>query len=98
MRRRKLRQLSIAGPSLASGKVGAIRMESVAFIALRGRLSSAWCVEARGAGVFYPRNWPSTTVEQFIQALDSYIRWYRIKISLGSLSPVEYRRRLGIFA
>ncbi|NDE34790.1 MAG: hypothetical protein EBY15_04985, partial [Gammaproteobacteria bacterium] len=30
---------------------------------------------------------------------DSYIRWYnekRIKISLGSLSPVEYRLSLGI--
>ena len=51
--------------------------------------------------LFYPRNWQSTTIEQFIQALDSYIRWYnkkRIKISLGSQSPVEYRRSLGIFA
>lgn len=51
--------------------------------------------------LFYPRNWQSTTIEQFIQALDAYIRWYnekRIKISLGSLSPVEYRRSLGIFA
>ncbi|MCM3566143.1 IS3 family transposase, partial [Hydrogenophaga intermedia] len=31
----------------------------------------------------------------------AYIRWYnekRIKISLGSLSPVEYRRSLGIVA
>lgn len=51
--------------------------------------------------LFYPRNWQSTTLEQFIQAVDSYIRWYnekRIKISLGSLSPVEYRRSLGIVA
>lgn len=49
--------------------------------------------------LFYPRNWRSTTIEQFIQALDVYIRWYnekRIKVSLGSLSPVEYRRSLGI--
>lgn len=51
--------------------------------------------------LFYPRNWQSTIIEQFIQALDSYIRWYnekRIKLSLGSLSPVEYRWSLGIFA
>ncbi|WP_337271293.1 IS3 family transposase, partial [Oryzifoliimicrobium ureilyticus] len=30
-----------------------------------------------------------------------YIRWYnqhRIKISLGGLSPLEYRRNLGIVA
>ena len=51
--------------------------------------------------LFYPRNWQSTTVEQLMQALDSYIRWYNekpIKISLGSLSPVEYRRSIGIVA
>ena len=49
--------------------------------------------------LFYPRNWQSTSIEQFMQTVDSYIRWYnekRIKISLGSLSPVEYRLSLGI--
>ena len=49
--------------------------------------------------LFYPRQWQATTIEQFIQELDSYIRWYnekRIKISLGSLSPLEYRKSLGI--
>jgi|GEM_PF-3506653 len=47
--------------------------------------------------LFYPRNWQSTTIEPFIQALDAYNRWYnekRIKISLGALSSVEYRRSL----
>ena len=51
--------------------------------------------------LFYPRKWSATTIEQFIQVLDSYIRWYnekRIKISLGSLSPFEYRESLGIAA
>jgi len=51
--------------------------------------------------LFYPRNWQSTSIEQFIQALDSYIRWYnekRIKISLGALSPIEYRESLGLAA
>ena len=49
--------------------------------------------------LFYPRTWQDVTIDQFIQIVDSYIRWYnekRIKISLGSLSPVEYRESLGI--
>jgi putative transposase len=39
--------------------------------------------------LFYPRNWQSASIEQFIQTVDSYIRWYnerRIKISLSSLT------------
>jgi len=51
--------------------------------------------------LFYPRDWKSATIEQFIAAVDSYIRWYnekRIKISLGSLSPIEYRVSLGLAA
>jgi transposase InsO family protein/transposase-like protein len=49
--------------------------------------------------LFYSRDWLSTTIEEFIAALDAYIRWYneaRVKISLGSRSPVEHRRELGI--
>ena len=49
--------------------------------------------------LFDPGQWQATTIGQFIQELDSYIRWYnekRIKISLGSLSPLEYRASLGI--
>ncbi|WP_417003816.1 IS3 family transposase, partial [Adlercreutzia equolifaciens] len=33
--------------------------------------------------------------------LDSYIRWYneeRIKLSLGGMSPVQYRKSLGLAA
>ena len=44
-------------------------------------------------------DWRSTTIEQFIQALDSYIRWCnekRIKLYLGYLSPIEYRESLGL--
>ena len=51
--------------------------------------------------LFYPRDWQATTLEQFIQAVNAYIRWYnekRIKISLGSLSPLEYRDSLGLTA
>lgn len=51
--------------------------------------------------LFYPRNWQDITIDQFIQIVDAYIRWYnekRIKISLGSLSPLEYRESLGVTA
>ena len=51
--------------------------------------------------LFYPQNWAAITVEQFIQIINSYIHWYnekRIQISLGSLSPREYRHSLGIAA
>ena len=51
--------------------------------------------------LFYPRDWKTTTIEQFIEVVNSYIRWYnekRIKISLGSLSPIEYRESLGLTA
>lgn len=51
--------------------------------------------------LFYPRRWQSKTIEEFVEALDSYIRWYnevRIKFSLGSRSPMEYRRNLGLAA
>jgi transposase InsO family protein len=49
----------------------------------------------------YSRDWRDTTIERFIAELDAYIRWYnekRIKVSLGALSPVEYRESLGIAA
>jgi transposase InsO family protein len=48
--------------------------------------------------LFYPGSWQSTTIEHFIAEVDSYIRWYnaeRIKMSLGSRSPLEYRANLG---
>ena len=51
--------------------------------------------------LFYPRNWQDITIDQFIQIVDCYICWYnekRIKISLGSHSPLEYRESLGFTA
>ena len=51
--------------------------------------------------LFYSRNWQATIIEQFIEVVDAYIRWYnekRIKVSLGSLSPLEYRESLGLAA
>ena len=49
--------------------------------------------------MFYNRNWNHTTTNSFIAKLDKYIHWYnkeRIKMSLGGMSPLEYRRSLGI--
>ncbi|WP_107676163.1 IS3 family transposase, partial [Agrobacterium sp. LAD9] len=49
--------------------------------------------------LFYPRDWKTITIEQFVHEVDAYIRWYnekRIKLSLGSRSPVEYRESLGL--
>jgi transposase InsO family protein len=49
--------------------------------------------------LFYRRDWQATTVEQFIEVVDSCTHWYnakRIKISLCSLSPIEYRDSPGI--
>ena len=51
--------------------------------------------------LFYPRKWEGITIEEFMKIVDSYIHWYnekRIKISLGSLSPIEYRESLGFAA
>ena len=51
--------------------------------------------------LFYPRKWEHITIEEFMKVVDSYIHWYnaiRIKISLGSLSPIEYRESLGLAA
>ncbi|MDR6503083.1 transposase InsO family protein, partial [Burkholderia ambifaria] len=49
--------------------------------------------------LFYSRDWQAVSTDQFIEVVDSYIRWYnekRIKISLGALSPIEYRESLGL--
>ena len=51
--------------------------------------------------MFYGRPWQDVSVDGFMDALDGYIRWYneaRIKMSLGGLSPLEYRKSLGLVA
>jgi transposase InsO family protein len=48
---------------------------------------------------FSARDWLSTTIEEFVSAVDAYIRWYneaRIKRYLGFRSPAVLRRSLGI--
>ncbi len=49
--------------------------------------------------LFYPQKWINTTTDAFIQAVNDYIVWYnekRIKVTLGGLSPMEYRSKLGL--
>lgn len=51
--------------------------------------------------MFFARDWLSTSIEEFVAAVDAYIRWYneaRIKSSLGFRSPAQHRRCLGIAA
>ena len=50
---------------------------------------------------FYGRDWSEWSTDRFMDALDEYIRWYneeRIKLSLGGMSPAQYRRSLGLAA
>lgn len=49
--------------------------------------------------MFYGRSWTGVIIEQFIGILDDYKHWYnetRIKLYLGSMSPVEFRQSLGL--
>lgn len=51
--------------------------------------------------MFYNRSWQGVSIEQFINELDSYLIWYnekRIKMSLGAMSPMDYRRSIGLVA
>jgi transposase InsO family protein len=49
--------------------------------------------------MFYNRNWIRVTMDSFMDTLDKYLQWYnkeRIKMSLGAMSPVEYRLGLPV--
>lgn len=49
--------------------------------------------------MFYGRNWDQYSIEEFIQEVDDYMHWYckdRIKSTLGGLSPLDYRRSIGV--
>lgn len=49
--------------------------------------------------MFYSYDWKGFTIEEFISEIDNYLHWYvekRIKISLGGMSPLNYRKSLGI--
>ena len=49
--------------------------------------------------MFYNADWNGVSIPEFINTLNNYIYWYnekRIKKTLGYMSPMEYRRRLGL--
>lgn len=49
--------------------------------------------------MFYNRKWDGVGIDEFIDILNEYLHWYaedRIKISLGGLSPLAYRKQLGL--
>ena len=49
--------------------------------------------------MFYGISWIGVSIQEFALRLDKYLYWYaeeRIKISLGGLSPVQYRTQLGL--
>ena len=51
--------------------------------------------------MFYGRSWEQVKLDDFRQEIDHYINWYnhkRIKLSLGGMSPIEYRHHLGFAA
>jgi putative transposase len=51
--------------------------------------------------MYYDRPWSEVSIQEFIDLVDQYIGWYnqtRIKLSLGGLSPDEYRRSLNAAA
>lgn len=47
--------------------------------------------------LFYKRNWKNVSINEFIDIVNNYIKWYNEKIikqSLGYRSPIEYRKEL----
>ncbi|RHF38872.1 IS3 family transposase [Collinsella intestinalis] len=50
---------------------------------------------------FYDRDWEGVTTGDFIGQLEQYMRYHRderIKESLGWMSPMQYRKSLGLAA
>ena len=51
--------------------------------------------------MFYYQSWKDVSIDQFIDELDIYLKWYnekRIKMSLGVMSPMAYRHSIGLAA
>jgi transposase InsO family protein/transposase-like protein len=51
--------------------------------------------------MYFGEDWDKRTLAELRKAVDEYLHWYneeRIKVSLGGLSPLQYRRKLGYAA
>ena len=59
-------------------------------------IKSAKDIEDAFKEMFYGKDWNGVSIEDFMDSADAYILWYntkRIKMSLGCLSPLEYRAK-----
>lgn len=51
--------------------------------------------------MFYCRDWKDVSIDKFIDILDAYIHWYAEKcrkLSLNGMSPIQFRKSLGLIA
>jgi putative transposase len=51
--------------------------------------------------MYFEEGWDKRTIEELRETMDEYLHWYnqeRIKVLLGGLSPLQYRRKLGYAA
>lgn len=49
--------------------------------------------------MFYGRCWSGISIQEFMQKVDTYLHWYRekrIKLGLGGVSPLDFRKIHGI--
>ena len=49
--------------------------------------------------MFYNRDWQKVSKDEFKKILEEYLNWFcneRIKIGLGGMSPLDYRRKLNL--
>ena len=92
-------------PTEGSGTTAPISARSVQLRSMSGKGCSpdnAACEGFFGRlknEMFYGRDWRGVSQKEFIRIVDSYIHWYnekRIKLSLGGLSPVQYRIAQGL--
>ena len=70
-------------------------------LAASPNLSSLLSITSLQSQRLYGVSWLNVSIEEFIHTVEDYMVWYRekrIKISLGGLSPLEYRQKLGLSA
>lgn len=86
-------------------------MSRIAKAGLKQSMSKKGCPEDNAAcegffgrlknEMFYHRSWRGVRLDEFIDILNKYLIWYneeRIKVSLGGMSPMEYRQSIGLAA
>ena len=68
-------------------------------LGVKGVRTKSWTEYMMKNGMFYGRSWQDITLENFMRQIKEYMVWYRderIKLSLGGLSPAEFRSEMGI--